>query len=63
MGTWLNLLPQEMQLGDDWDDRIFDHLEMMMEPQPEKRLNCRLIFQDGSERLWHTSAPMRVYRP
>jgi hypothetical protein len=35
----------------------------MEEPQPESRLNCLLVFQDGTEQFWHTDAPIRIYRP
>jgi hypothetical protein len=63
IGRFLSLFPTEMQPGDEWDDRVFDHYEMMEEPQPELRLNCRMIFQDDlPDRPWHTDAPMRIYR-
>lgn len=60
--TFLNLLPKELEPGDDWDGRIFDYMEPVDRPELE-RINCRLVFQDGSVRLWHTEAPMRIYRP
>jgi hypothetical protein len=60
--SFLNLFPREMEPGDDWDGRVFDHVEPMIDPQPERRLNCVMVFQDGTTRLWHTDAPMRIYR-
>lgn len=63
MSRFLNLMPRELEPGDDWDGRIFDHIEDMEEPQPESRLNCLLVFQDGTEQFWHTDAPIRIYRP
>jgi hypothetical protein len=62
MSSFLNLFPKELEPGDDWDGRIFDHVEYMWEPDLEHRLNCYLFFQDGTNRPWHTDAPIRIYR-
>jgi hypothetical protein len=60
--AFLNLFPHELLPGDDWDDHIIDHVEPVEAP-PTNRFNCRLVFQDGTARDWHTDAPIRIYRP
>jgi hypothetical protein len=67
-GRFLNLMPGELELGDEWEGHgAFDHLEPFDGPHPAgehlPRLNCRLVFQDGLFRNWHTDAPIRIYRP
>ena len=63
MSQFLNLLPKEMEPGDQWEDRVFDHFHEVENPVPDKRLDCCVVFRDGTAKFWHTAAPVRIYRP
>lgn len=63
-GQFLNLMPKELQTGDEYGDAVFLSLEEMLTDDPfqSRKANCYLHFHSGTV-LWHTEAPLRVYRP
>jgi hypothetical protein len=63
--TWLSLLPHEMQPGDHWGAeeetgswRIIESIEPVESPS-----QCRVLFTDGTDKVWPLEAPMRMWRP
>lgn len=63
MGSYLNLMPHELEPGDDLGEDYGLFLQLRpLEWGGTSHYNCILVFQDGHERMWHTEAPIRVYR-
>lgn len=59
MSRFLNLLPKELEPGDQWDDgQIVESVEPV-----ESEMQCRIIFMDGTDVVWPWEAPRRIYRP
>jgi len=63
LGKFLNLMPGELEPGDDLGERgIFLRLEPLGEVMVTGRYDCILVYQDDTKEYWHTEAPLRIYR-
>jgi hypothetical protein len=59
MSQFLNLMPRELEPGDQWDDGV---IVESVEPV-ESEMQCRIIFTNGADIIWPWEAPRRIYRP